>query len=77
LLDPCKACTNYGEVKREHRTFIKCTNEEAHKGFHYDNYWYRHTCDNHTPKDECLGCKKYKKPYCTSVYADCKDEEGK
>lgn len=39
------------------------------------NYWYDHKCDNHEPKELCLTCDNYSKPYCKNIYSEYKHKE--
>lgn len=67
---PCKVCNYYKETSEGHRTFMGCKDKERQKGFIADNYWYDHKCTNCEPREECLDCEHYSKPYgnyCNSV----------
>ena len=68
---PCNTCKYCKEVKEEFRTILTCTDKEKKKLFHYDNYWYDHTCKGHSPREQCLSCEKYGKMlgYCYSCKA--------
>ena len=56
---PCNTCKYCKEVKEEFRTILTCTDKEKKKLFHYDDYWYDHTCKGHSPREQCLSCEKY------------------
>lgn len=56
---PCNTCKYCKEVKEEFRTILTCTDKEKKKLFHYDDYWYDHTCKGHSPREQCLSCKNY------------------
>lgn len=43
---PCEKCKYKTETKQGHRVFLGCSDEEKKKGFHYDDFFYHHRCDN-------------------------------
>lgn len=69
MKDPCTMCVNYAEEDRGIRKCIGCNDDEKRKGFHYDNFWYHHTCDNQTVREECINCQHNDGIYCKSVMA--------
>ena len=71
MFSPCECCTYKTEHREGHRIITGCKDEEKAKGFHQNELTYRHTCDNHTPHEKCLTCKKYQRPYCNNNYVNC------
>ena len=44
---PCDTCKYKTVTIDGHRHFVGCKDEEKKKGFHYDDFFYDHTCDNY------------------------------
>ena len=67
---PCTMCKHYTERKlNDFRKAIGCNDENAEKGFKYDNFLYRHTCLNQNIREECVDCRNRNGMYCNSVMA--------
>ena len=67
---PCETCKYEKLTEVGFRSFIGCLDEERQSKFHYDDFLYNHTCDGYEPKEQCLKCNHYAKPYgnyCNSI----------
>lgn len=52
MILPCINCL-YKKIRKEgHREFYGCSDEIKKKGFHYDDFFYHHTCDNYEKEEE-------------------------
>ena len=52
VICPCDSCKHKIERKEGHRVFLECSDKEREKGFHYDDFFYHHTCDNYESEEE-------------------------
>ena len=51
MILPCDTCKYKTEERAGHRIFVGCSDEEKHKGFHYDDFFYHHRCDNYEKEE--------------------------
>lgn len=55
MICPCEKCKYKIETKQGHRIFLDCSDKEKAKGFHYDDFFYHHSCDNFESEDDSNG----------------------
>lgn len=49
---PCDDCKYRTERHEGFRIFLGCSDKEKRKGFHENNFTYRHQCDNYKKGEE-------------------------